>query len=274
MILYQGPEKLSFLLAAILAAIFILAPSVTEVSSHQVGIQELVSQISFRYAEERPEMWGEDLEGVKRYLDTENKVIALTLDACGGKCGSGYDRELINFLRSLHVPATLFINARWIDANPKTFIELDADPLFETGNHGMEHKPCSVKGRSVYGIEGTGNAGEVVLEIEPCSRKIEKLTGKKPRFFRSGTAYYDEVAVKIAGDLGYTVSGYSVLGDAGATFNRKQVRDAVLSARTGDIILCHMNHPEGDTAEGLKDAIPVLIEKGYDFVLLSEYPLR
>jgi len=180
---YQEPEKLSFLLAAILAAIFIMNPSTAEASSDQVGIQELVSQISSCYAEERPEMWGEDLEGVMRHLDTENKVIAFTLDACGGKSGSGYDRDLINFLRSLHVPATLFINARWIDANPETFIELDADPLFEIGNHGMEHKPCSVNGRSVYGIEGTGNAGEVVLEIEPCSRKIERLTGKKTSIF-------------------------------------------------------------------------------------------
>lgn len=219
-------------------------------------------------------MWGEDLEGVMRHLDTENKVIALTLDACGGKNGSGYDRDIIDFLRDLDVPATLFINARWIDANPGIFLELAGDPLFETGNHGMEHKPCSVNGRSVYGIEGTSNAGEVVLEIEPCSRKIESLTGKKPRFFRSGTAYYDEVAVNIVRDLGYTIAGYSVLGDAGGTFNREQVREAVLSARTGDIILCHMNRPEGDTAEGLEDAIPVLIEKGYEFVLLSEYPLR
>jgi peptidoglycan/xylan/chitin deacetylase (PgdA/CDA1 family) len=55
--------------------------------------------------------------------------------------------------RILHerVPATLFINARWIKANPRNFRQLAADPLFEIGNHGIEHRALSVIGRSAYG---------------------------------------------------------------------------------------------------------------------------
>ena len=55
---------------------------------------------------------------------------------------------------------------------------------------------------------------ELVDEIELNARKIESITNKRPRYFRSGTAYYDEVAVKIANELKHEVIGFSILGDA------------------------------------------------------------
>lgn len=60
---------------------------------------------------------GLKITGVLTRLATKDKVIALTFDACGGKGGSGYDRKLIDYLIKENIPATLFINARWIDAN-------------------------------------------------------------------------------------------------------------------------------------------------------------
>lgn len=38
-------------------------------------------------------------------------------------------------------------------------------------------------------------------------------------------------------------------------------------------MLFHMNRPEGWTAEGLKEAIPLLRKRGFRFVLLSDRPL-
>jgi hypothetical protein len=35
-----------------------------------------------------------------------------------------------------------------------------------------------------------------------------------------------------------------------------------------------MNHPEGDTAEGVIEAIPELKKRGFRFVKVSEYDLR
>lgn len=233
-------------------------------------IGSLVTRMEEKYGACVPSQWGEDLDGIVSRFETDGKEIALTLDACGSRHGKGYDEKLISFLRQNHISATLFINARWIDANPELFLELARDPLFETGNHGLMHKPCSVNGRSVYGIDGTADVAGLVGEIELNAVKIEGLTGKKPPFFRSGTAYYDEIAVRIIRELGYMVAGYSVLGDAGATFSREQVRTALLRSRPGDIILCHMNHPESDTAEGIIDAVPALIEKGFTFIRLSD----
>ena len=238
--------------------------------SAAADLGSMITEMEVRYGKCVPAQWGEELDGIVTRFETESKEIALTLDACGSKRGSGCDEELVRFLRQENIPATLFINARWIDANPDLFMDLASDPLFEIGNHGLLHKPCSVNGRSVYGIAGTADIAELVGEIELNGVKIEDLTGIKPSFFRSGTAYYDEVAVQIARDLGYIIAGYSVLGDAGATFSREKVKTALLSSQPGDIILCHMNHPEGDTAEGIIDAVPLLIERGFTFVRLGD----
>ena len=150
------------------------------------------------------------------------------------------------------MPATLFVNARWIEANPRMFRRLAADPLFEIANHGTEHRPLSVTGRSVYGIAGTASVGEVVDEVVVNQRLITRLAGAAPAFFRSGTAYYDDVAVRVVDDLGLQVVNFDVLGDAGATYSAAQVADAMLSSKPGSIILAHMNRPASGTADGIK----------------------
>lgn len=220
-----------------------------------------------------PQEWGEAVTGVGTRL-ADTSAIALTLDACGGPNGSGYDAALIEHLRRYEVPATLFMNTRWVEANRSTFADLAADPLFEIANHGTEHRPLSVNGRSVYGITGTASAEAVIGEVWDCQRLLTELTGTAPRSFRSGTAYYDDVAVGIVHDLGLEVAGYSVLGDAGATFSASQVRAAVSGAGPGSIVLLHMNHPTSGTAEGVAAALPDLLDRGATFTTLGSHTLR
>lgn len=232
--------------------------------------QEIVAAFSGRV----PKEWGETVPGVKTSLATKDKVLVLTLDACGSPKGKGIDAELIRFLDREKIPATLFINARWIDANPVLFLELARNPLFTIANHGLLHKPASVNGKSIYGINGTRDVGELVDEIELNAEKIEKLTGKRPEYYRSGTAYYDEIAVQVAERLGHKVIGFSVLGDAGATFSKEQVTAALLTSVSGSIVILHMNHPESGTGKGVMAAVPQLKKRGFRFVRLSDYPLR
>jgi peptidoglycan/xylan/chitin deacetylase (PgdA/CDA1 family) len=232
--------------------------------------QELVDAFSGQ----EPKQWGETVTGVKTSLSTKDKVVVLTLDACGSKSGKGIDAELIRFLEKERVPATLFINARWIDANPELFLQLARNPLFTIANHGLLHKPASVNGKSIYGINGTRNVGELVEEIELNAEKIRKLTGKRPEYYRSGTAYYDEIAVQVAERLGHKVIGFSVLGDAGATYSKEQVIAALLTSTSGSIVILHMNHPESGTGRGVMAAVPLLKMKGFRFVRLSDYPLQ
>ncbi|MFE9451993.1 polysaccharide deacetylase family protein [Streptomyces sp. NPDC006739] len=228
------------------------------------------SEIVARYGRMAPHSWGFEAPGVVHALPGGHSGIALTFDACGGPGGSGYDSALIDFLRKREVPATLFINSRWIDANPALFRRLAAEPLFEIANHGTRHRPLSVTGRSAYGIPGTRSAGEVYDEITGNRAKLTHLLGAPPRFFRSGTAFCDDVAARIVTDLGERFTSFSVNGDGGATFTPHQVHSAVASARGGDIVICHMNHPRGGTAQGIAAAVPRLLADGHSFVRLSD----
>lgn len=229
-----------------------------------------LAEIIERYGDREPELWGEDIPGVLRTFEPEGKQVALTLDACGGPHGSGYDEKIIQMLREYGVRATLFLNARWIEANPEIAADLASDPLFLIANHGWQHKPCSVTGRSAWGIEGTESLEEAYWEIERGAEALRNLTGKRPRFYRSGTNYYDEVAVAVARDLGMMVTGWSVLGDEGATLSSEKVAERIFGAKPGQIILCHMNQPESGTAEGLAEAVPRLLDEGYRFVTLDD----
>ncbi len=262
--------------ALVLALVLVCFGTMSSMTGAQVEepIATLRERISVEFAGRTPREWSETVSGVRTRMKTGERVLALTLDACGSRSGKGFDAALMDFLEKEHIPATLFINARWIDANPGQFKRLAANPLFEIASHGLLHRPASVTGRSVYGIQGTASVAEVVDEIELNARRIQQLTGKRPSYYRSGTAYYDEVAVEVSRRLGHEVIGFTVLGDAGATYRLDQVRAALVRSAPGDIVILHMNHPEGETAAGVRAAVPELRRRGFRFVKLSEYELQ
>ena len=261
----------------IVAAPFPLAAAEAPVPFQKPASKEyatLREQLAARFGGRTPKEWGETVTGVKTRIAGGERVIALTFDACGSPRGKGVDATLIDFLERERIPATLFVSGLWIEANPELFRRLAANSLFEIANHGHRHRPASIAGLRAYGIQGTRDVGEVVDEIELNVRRIEEIAGRRPAFYRSGTAHYDEVAVEIAAALGERVAGYSLLGDAGATFSAQQVRDALFKARPGDIALLHMNHPESGTAAGVMAAVPELRKRGFRFVRLSEVSLE
>ncbi|NUR05134.1 MAG: polysaccharide deacetylase family protein [Streptomyces sp.] len=266
----KGPSKAEPAVAASSSAPSSAGPSPSARARPDRLTTATRAEIVARYGHAVPHTWGFDGPGVVHRLPTGHRGMALTFDACGGRGGSGYDRVLIDFLRRREVPATLFINSRWIEANPAVFRRLAAEPLFEIANHGTRHLPLSVTGRSAYGIPGTRNAAEVYEEIAGNRAKLTRLLGHPPRFFRSGTAYCDDVAARIVTALGERFAGFSVNGDGGATFSPEQVRTTVGSAPAGSVVICHMNHPEGGTAAGITAAVPRLLTSGHTFVRLSD----
>ncbi|HPS85289.1 MAG TPA: polysaccharide deacetylase family protein [Spirochaetota bacterium] len=225
-----------------------------------------------RYSKSKPKIFSQWTPGVKFRIDTSEKIAVITLDACGGKKGSGYDRELIDFLRENKIPASLFMTGLWIDANPALVKELAADPLFDIENHGMAHKPASVNGSKIYGRRGTKNPGELVDEVELNAIKIEKITGTRPIFYRPGTAYFDDVAVKIVYDLNQIPMNFSIVsGDAAGFRPEKITRRIVTGIENGSVIIGHMNRPGKNLYPAMKKSILQLKEKGYRFVKLREY---
>ena len=248
-----------------------------------------------RFIGENPQSWGETLPGITTHLShvwqevgliaegnhgvitkgtapaqkSAQGTLALTLDACGGKPEQSFDEELIDFLEQEQIPATIFVTSKWIKSNPLALDRLAQNPLFEIASHGTNHKPASINGRSVYEQKGTASLAELVKEVEENARHIEKATGKRPRWVRSGTAFYDDIALAVISKLNLGIAGYSLSADEGATLSADKVARKTLQAKDGYIILAHLNHPKSGTAEGLIKALTELKAQGFAFTTLS-----
>lgn len=261
-----------------IALLFLLCPPAAcadAASLAALPLPELTARLAARYGGQQPAQWGPALPGTLTRLPASVEspaskkgpvTMALTFDACGG----GYDDSIIALLRELRVPATLFLAGPWLAAHPAEAADLAADPLFEIANHGARHRPASVTGRAAYGIRGTRTVAEFVDEVESNARRLTALTGARPRFYRAATLFSDELAVRIAADLGQTVTGCTVAADAGATLPAPAVARNLLAARNGDILLLHMNKPNAGSGAGLRAALPELLRRGVRFVRLSD----
>jgi peptidoglycan/xylan/chitin deacetylase (PgdA/CDA1 family) len=209
-----------------------------------------------------PREWGLHLPGVAENLAAGSRGIALTFDCCGGPGGDGVDRALIDTLRLTGTRATFFLNFRWIQAHPALAKSLADNPLFEIGNHGTRHVPLSVSGRSAYGMAGTASLAEVYDEVMVNQIALRRLTGVPARYFRPGTAYFDDVSVAVVRKLGLIPVSFSINGDGGATYPAPVVYSAITAANAGDIVIAHANQAQGGTAAGVAGALPALKASG------------
>ncbi|MBL8993203.1 MAG: polysaccharide deacetylase family protein [Spirochaetia bacterium] len=200
----------------------------------------------------------------------KEKTVVLTFDACGGPGGWGYDEALIQTLCREKIPATLFITALWASRNSNTFAALKTNALFEIENHGASHRPLSASGQSIYGLLGTPSLDEARREVQGGAAFIQKETGRRPKFFRPAALYFENETSALVEKLGYRIAAFSVNGDAGASFSPAQVKKTLLAAKTGDIVIFHMNHPEGGTAQGIREALENSAGNGFRFVRLSD----
>ena len=225
-------------------------------------------EIVAEFAGRRPAWF--DMVGEGIVSGTAAGGVCLTLDACGGPGGSGVDIDLVDMLISRQVPFTAFLNSRWVEANPDLTDRLAACPTVEIANHGTSHLPLSVTGASAYGIPGTADAGEVWDEIMGNQAALTERTGRAPRFFRPGTAHWDDVALAIAARLGLRAAGFSINGDGGATFPADTVEAEVRRAGPGDVVISHMNQPDAGTGAGYRAAVPAMLAEGVVFLTLSD----
>ena len=202
----------------------------------------------------------------------EDKVVALTLDACGG----GYDEALVQFLIAQRIPATVFATRRWIDRHQQAVAMLNAHPeLFDIEDHGDRHLAAVIgPGRTVLGVPGVPDIEHLQREVIGGARAIAKATGRAPVWYRGATAEYDPQAMRAIDALGYRIAGFSLNADEGATLHKATIVTRLARTRPGDIIIAHMNRPESDTAEALAVALPKLQARGFRFVTLRDAEVR
>jgi peptidoglycan/xylan/chitin deacetylase (PgdA/CDA1 family) len=201
-----------------------------------------------------------------------NMRVALTLDACSGK----FDDDLIEYLISKRIPATIFATKKWLDKNPYglSVIKKHLD-LFDVEDHGENHIPAVIgAGKKVYGIPGEPDVIHLRREVEAGAVAVEEATGVPPHWYRGATAEYDQQSIDEIEKLGYKIAGFSVNADEGATSKKLAIEQRLKHVKAGDIIIAHMNKPASESAEGLAVGLAYLLKKGYTFVRLDQVDLK
>lgn len=204
-------------------------------------------------------------------LPAGDRAIALTFDACSG----AVDDRILDVLITDRVPATLFVTHRWLKRNAVAAARLlEHADLFEIENHGENHVPAITDQPTVFGLTTAGSLAAVSQEVTGGAAAVTAAFGRAPIWYRDASARYSRDAVQLIGELGYRIAGYSLNADVGASLPAAEVARRIRSAKPGDVIIAHINHPERPAGAGVAEAIKALVAKGTRFERLdAAFPL-
>lgn len=191
----------------------------------------------------------------------QQKLIALTFDACSTRGVSHFDEAVIRELIRAEVPATLFLGGKWMEEHPDETIELTRYPQFELANHTHLHPHLKRE-----------SDARVREELARTQNVLYTLTGQRARLFRAPYGELDERVAKLAGEAGLISVQYDLAsGDPDRSITAKRLIDYVSDmARSGSIVVMHMNGRGWRTAEALPRIILRLRKKGFRFVTVGE----
>jgi peptidoglycan/xylan/chitin deacetylase (PgdA/CDA1 family) len=205
--------------------------------------------------------------------------VALTFDAdltalmrtrlVRGKVKSYYNEALINDLRRLRVPATLFLTGMWMEQYPDRTRELAADPLFELGTHTYDHRGFT---KHCYTL-GTVPRANMLSDVRRAVAILDRLDSHATRWFRFPGGCYDGTALHELAPAGVTGVGFDVPGADGFAKSPRPIIKQVLShVQNGSIVVLHMHG--GDNAPYTDEAITPIVNglraRGYDLVTVTQ----
>ena len=196
-----------------------------------------------------------------------NPRVALTLDACSGKA----DARILDALIINHIPATIFVTARWLKRNGAAIAEIDVYPdLFEVENHGAKHMLAVDEPVTVFGIAAAGSPEAVRAEVDGGERAVAAATGRTPRWFRGAAGKYTLSAEALITAMRFRIAGYSLIADDGARLGTAATARRIEGAKDGDVIIAHVNQPARPAGAGVVEGILTLKARGYTFMRLED----
>ncbi len=197
------------------------------------------------------------------------RTVALTLDACSGAT----DMRIMEALVALRVPATIFASGLWLPGNAPAMALLRAHAdLFTVQNHGERHLPPVLGTRRVYGLPVAGTMDAIEREVARGGDLVAAACGERPRWYRAAAGLYSPPAVAAIQAMGWSIAGYSLNADEGASLPAASVARRIAAARSGDVIVAHVNQPHRPSGAGVAEGIAALKTAGTVFVGLDALP--
>jgi len=195
------------------------------------------------------------------------RQVAITLDACMGAT----DMRILGPLIENRIPVTLFATRRWLDRNPATIALLRQHPdLFAVENHGAQHLSAVIGTARPYGLVPAGTARAVAEEVRGGAEAITRAFGTTPKWYRDATALYSPDAMALIDTMGYRIAGFSLNGDFGASASARMAHKRIAGAKSGDIVISHINQPHRPAGAGVISGILALKDRGFQFRHLDD----
>lgn len=230
----------------------------------------------------------EKLSGSIRYVKPRNseKLVALTFDLCEqANEKSGYEADLVNYLRDHQVKATFFAGGKWMQSHPEKTMQLMADPLFEIGNHAWTHGNLRVlNGQEMIDqITWTQAEYEILREKllkSKCAANFsdQAATVIPPSLteFRFPYGACNDQSLVAVNQIGLAAIQWNIVtGDPARGQTAENIARTVLNqVQPGSIVVAHANGRGWHTAEALPLIVAKLRARGYLFVKISELLAR
>ncbi|MEV5239758.1 polysaccharide deacetylase family protein [Streptomyces cinnamoneus] len=205
------------------------------------------------------------------------KKVALTFDADmtsdqGPRAARGehFDNPaLIETLRRLKVPATVFMTGRWAEQYPDQARSIGTDPLFELANHSYSHHAFSTPCYKLPAVP----RGEARADVERAFTAFRRAGAERiVPYFRFPGGCHDEAVLREIGPAKVTAVQWDVVsGDAFARQAAPVAAQVISQVRPGSVVVMHCTRSAAPTTEeAVRRIVPELRAKGYEFVRVSD----
>ncbi len=185
------------------------------------------------------------------------------------KVASFDNRQVVDELIALHVPATFFLSGLWMLRYPQETRRLASVPWFELGSHSFAHIGFAPRCFHL----GLLPLSRMAADVERSEQVLRGFDPHASRLFRFPGGCYDASALRAISPSGVQVVQYDVAsGDAFATSAAAVVAHTLAVARAGSIVVLHITG--GNTAPFTAQALPGIVRglraRGLQLVTVGE----
>jgi len=192
-------------------------------------------------------------------VDTDEKKISLSLDACWG---AERTKKILDILDKYKVKTTFFLVNIWLEDYPNMAKEV-AKRGHEIGLHSATHPHFTQL-----------SVDEMKKELKSNRDMVKKVTGYNAKLFRPPFGDYNNTVIETVMDMKLIPVQWSVDSlDWKEEYTAEQIAKRVLDqVENGSIVLMHNDGKH--TPEVLEMIIPQLQRQGYTIVPVSELLIK
>ncbi len=230
------------------------APSATSSESTETSAAETTAQTDESVSSTHDSNNSDTVKRIDYELDPSKPTIAITFDDGPNATTT---MEVLDILEKYQVRASFFLIGTNINDESAKSVKRAFDLGCDIENHSKTHS---------YMDKMT--ADEIKDEVAYVNDKVKEITGTTPKFFRPpyiavNSTMYDNIDMTFISGLGCNDWDDKVTAEYRAKYLEKKAADGV-------IFLLHDAEGNSKTVEALDKAIPILLEKGFQFATISE----